>query len=363
MNKLMCAVISGGIGAILAFSTGAAESADATPMPVHIRLDIDLVDGSRIIGDPRESSVPLQTSYAQLDISFQQIGRLVLAKERETATLELRNGDRVTGILTLESINLETIMGTVEIGVEHIRSIQFVHRQGLGEEIREGLVLYCDFERNAEDKSGNNNHGVIKGTPRWVTGVSGDALEMSNKSSWVEFPREMLNPRKGDWSISLWLKLQPGFADNEGMVLGVFNAKGPGYAGAIWYQLAAARNANTGQLLFGMRSDAQSSQTVCRSITRLDDNQWRHLSLIRRGGATLEFWVDGELVNSVTNPELADVDVDRRDSYHQFDAALPAFLGYASAYDGSWLNGSVDSLRIYNRSLLPDEIQSLYQQR
>ena len=55
--------------AVLASTTWAGED-KAEP---QLRLALDLVDGSHIIGLPSIDSVPVQTSYAKMDIPLKQL--------------------------------------------------------------------------------------------------------------------------------------------------------------------------------------------------------------------------------------------------------------------------------------------------
>jgi hypothetical protein len=127
-----------------------ADSAGANPAPPPLQLEVDLVDGSHIIGIPKREALSIQTAYAKLDIPLKQILTIKLAEERGTATLELRNGDKVNGRINLEPINLQTSFGNVRIGTENIKAISISFSGGgLAEILRHGLVAYYSFDNNA----------------------------------------------------------------------------------------------------------------------------------------------------------------------------------------------------------------------
>jgi len=227
--------------------------------------------------------------------------------------------------------------------------------------LREGLELYCDFDKNTDDKSRHASRGTIKGDPRWVSGVKGYALEMAERSSWVEYPRGLLNPRTKPWSISIWISMNPGSGFRESQLLSVANAQGPGFAGANWYSIAGGGDDYrlAGLLRFAMRSDVQSSQTECVPQFRFGDGKWHHIAAVRRTLTDLEFWIDGVLSLSISNPMLNDVNVEGRcKAGNVLDPDAPAYLGYSPAYDGYWFNGKVDELRVYSRALSPEEIKA-----
>ena len=89
----------------------------------NLRLELDLVDGSHIIGVPSIESMPVQTSYANMDIPLKEISTVRMDADHETASLDLRNGDKLKGVINLKPIDLETIFGKVSVGIEHIKEI------------------------------------------------------------------------------------------------------------------------------------------------------------------------------------------------------------------------------------------------
>ena len=97
-------------------------------------LALDLDDGSHVTGVPGIESIPLQTSYAKMDIQLKEILTIRIEEDHEKASIDLRNGDKLKGVISLEPIKLETVFGTVKIGVEHIRKIDVV-LSGAGDKV------------------------------------------------------------------------------------------------------------------------------------------------------------------------------------------------------------------------------------
>ena len=88
---------------------------NATPSEVELkaaplRLAIDLVDGSRIIGVPKIKSIPVQTSYAKMDIPLEQITSIHIRDDHEMASIDLLNGDKLKGVLDLKPLELEKLV-------------------------------------------------------------------------------------------------------------------------------------------------------------------------------------------------------------------------------------------------------------
>ncbi|MBT7067994.1 MAG: hypothetical protein HN919_16975 [Verrucomicrobia bacterium] len=112
--------------ALMEASAGHSTSLGATPDPnalkvTPLRLAIDLVDGSRVIGVPTITSIPVQTSYAKMDVPLEKIMNIHIHDDHEMASIDLQNGDKLKGVLNLGPIKLETVFGWVSIGIEHMR--------------------------------------------------------------------------------------------------------------------------------------------------------------------------------------------------------------------------------------------------
>jgi hypothetical protein len=80
-----------------------------------------LADGSRVIGTPGVEAVAMQTPYANVSVPLKQILSITLAADHETATFALKNGNTLTGVVTLGPIPLTTAFGQVTVAVEHIQ--------------------------------------------------------------------------------------------------------------------------------------------------------------------------------------------------------------------------------------------------
>jgi len=121
----------------------AAWAEGASNESIRISMELDLVDGSRLIGTPGIATVPVQTSYAKMDVPLMKIQSLKIGADHETVILDLSNGDTLTGVISLAPIKLETLFGPVSIGIEHIKQFTIVRTGGaLPESLRTGLILY-----------------------------------------------------------------------------------------------------------------------------------------------------------------------------------------------------------------------------
>jgi len=119
MNRLKHGIIV--LAAVLLVTVGRAEQEKAE---LGLYFSLDLVDGSRVIGVPSIKSISVQTSYAKMDIPLRRIAGIRIDDNHETASIDLRNGDKLTGVLTLEPLELDTIFGVISVRIDLINNIQ-----------------------------------------------------------------------------------------------------------------------------------------------------------------------------------------------------------------------------------------------
>ena len=174
------------------------------PAAPQSRLELNLVDGSHIIGVSSIESVPVRTSYAKLNLPLQQIRTIKIEEDHETAAVALRNGDSLKGIITLGRVQLETVFGKVSIGVEHIKELRVVLVGGATNQ--QGLVLWNRLDtESAVEKSRVGPGGKLNGG-RFVQGRFGKGIELQmNEPFGVTFPAEILPVSAG--CIEFWAKL------------------------------------------------------------------------------------------------------------------------------------------------------------
>ena len=88
------------------------------PAPASV---IDLRDGSRIIGTPLLSTVPLLTSYGSAVIKPAEITSMVAADSSTELKVVFKNGDVLRGTLQVDSLPVQSVVGKVNIPVSSIR--------------------------------------------------------------------------------------------------------------------------------------------------------------------------------------------------------------------------------------------------
>jgi len=223
-------------------------------------------------------------------------------------------------------------------------------------DLNDGLVAYYPFDGNAQDASGNGNHGKEYGGIEYVDdGVIGKAVRCTNggiKTLTSYFDKDIAYNRSEHTSyfhsipqqsssqtMSVWFKTSHfNTTDWGGVITGVAGI------GSRFY-ISTREN-----FLFISYGDDNITKEL-RSI--INDNTWHHVVLLSYGDTgEKHVYLDGDLKLSFANG-------DNKGSTKGYYT----ICGY-SFYQGEYRNkyqGQVDDLRIYNRALTDSEIQQLYQ--
>lgn len=313
-----------------------AGSEETNQPPRALRLELDLVDGSRIIGVPSLESVSVQTPYAKMDVPLAQIAVLAMDDDHETTTLDLLNGDKVKGVLSLSPLSLATVFGNAKIGIEHVRRI----RVALSGDNTEGLVLHYALDRaeggKVTDRSGKGNHGTAHGVA-WVAREGRGACSFDGRSSYIETPHSASLNLKKQATIAAWamLRVIPPWGWHPAVVEKRDAAHASGYA------LLQSSEATTVKIEFA------GANTGTAITPNLPQNIWVHVA-----GT-----YDGDKVSIYVNGELSETKDGSRGAI--VECNTPLFIGRRSG-EPVFLNGCLRDLMIYDRALAAGEIKALY---
>ncbi|MGB4574884.1 MAG: LamG domain-containing protein [Kiritimatiellia bacterium] len=327
---------TGVIALIVLFLTGwSLATAETTKQTSEqIRVELDLVDGSRVIGVPAITSIPLQTSYASMDIPLEQMMTLGMAEDHETAEITLGNGDKLSGIVKLKPIRLDTLFGDIRVGIAHIRRISILLPGGqIPDQLRRSLVLYYSFDADeagtVKDDSGNGHDGVLRGAKWTPDGYKGGAYVFSGYSSFIEAVTPP--PQTGSLSVAAWIRTTQMVHGQRWIV-----TRSPWQHGA--WQLMTDNGRGASEFY------PQEMFTGQRFVA---DGQWHHL-VTTYDDATGErlLYVDGEL--------------DAKDMVRaKFrENAYPIQIGKRADMPQCF-EGTIDEVMIFNRALSGDEVRQL----
>jgi Concanavalin A-like lectin/glucanases superfamily len=210
-------------------------------------------------------------------------------------------------------------------------------------DIDTGLVAYYPFNGNANDESGQGNHGTVRG-PTLTTdrfGNAGRAYAFDGLNDFIVASATNLPTRER--TVALWFKattvvFNPGFMGYGGGGCGT--SFFVGIIGSSTYYVTSHCSVNTLSYQY--------------SISPV--GAWHHFGITTDSGGT-RMYVDGVEVASNTN-FIANTIVAGKDLAI---GSVPDPNGIAPYSDSnvSYFPGSIDEVRIYNRALSAAEMQEL----
>jgi hypothetical protein len=216
-----------------------------------------------------------------------------------------------------------------------------------------GLIGWWTFDgknmtNNVADSSGQGNHGNLTGQAATTTvaGRLGQALSFDGVNDVVSMPgtADLLDGASAV-SFSLWVK-PSALNDLRGMV-SRYNGGGDGWGIESSY---AAEGGNDDFLVFITGNDYGYTTSNYLSV-----GMWRHAVVV----------FDGSLTGNSNRLKLY---VDGSPATLTFTGTIPAaleslsYLFQIGGYTGSFFNGNIDDVRIYNRAVTTSEARMLYSQ-
>lgn len=233
-----------------------------------------------------------------------------------------------------------------------------------------GLVAYYPFNGNANDESGNGNHGTVYGATL-TTDRRGNANSayLFRGHGYPDKIRVVHRPSltlQKNLSVSIWIKQvsQSGMDGWGRLAAGgtmTLIAKGSDRSGFDFIQQNDA-NKKIQNLVFGINNklDFSNIRNYDRASSDMNfDNNWKHYVLTYNSeeGRT-SFYLNGKLLGikgGLGGQGVNFIESNKNDLY------IGSYLGFGWAEKGWFpMNGVLDDIRIYNRTLSATEVQALY---
>lgn len=207
-----------------------------------------------------------------------------------------------------------------------------------------GLVSYYPFSGNAADSVGNND-GTVSGATLTMDrfGMANSAYSFnSNNANSITLPASTFH--YANYTYSFWINMPslPSFG-NHSVIMSI------GGSGAD-QGVSMNNNYFGGSITFdGVGSYSSASVATYTEGPTLDLNSWHHVVSIRDSNY-LKTYVDGQ---------LAVVSLSSNGALPTYGTSSAAKIG--CRFNGSLpFNGKIDDVRIYNRALDSNEVESLY---
>lgn len=195
-------------------------------------------------------------------------------------------------------------------------------------------VVY-EFEGNA-DSTGGTANGTVTGTPAYVDGVVGQAIELKG-SSYVKLPAEHPMSAYEAITISTWVNWKGGSDWQRIFDFG---------KGTNNYMFLTPKRGST--MRFAIKNGG-AEQVV--DTAQLQAGQWNHVVLTLGGGAA-KLYVNGQIKATNNNVTIKPSDF----------APNLNYIGKSQFAGDALFNGLIDEFRIYNYALSAIEIDKVYKQ-
>jgi glucose/arabinose dehydrogenase/PKD repeat protein/fibronectin type 3 domain-containing protein len=204
-----------------------------------------------------------------------------------------------------------------------------------------GLVAGWNFDEGSgtstEDVTGNGNQATLRNSPSWTGGKYGSALTFDNINDFLTIPNSgTLNISGNAMTFSAWVNPLAGGGDQV-----VFAKFYNSSMASPYYQYALELQGGRVPVFLIGTPDGITGASMGDTLPL---GQWSHVAGVF-DGSRVQFYLNGTLVSS---PDLAATIVQR---------GTPLQLG-ADVAPSQFLNGTLDDVRIYNRTLTGAEIRT-----
>lgn len=221
--------------------------------------------------------------------------------------------------------------------------------------LKSHLVSYWNLDEDSGTRNDAHYHGQGHGTVTGATLANGKfgqaySFDGTNDKIVTNYTQTSVT----EYTISTWAKINSG--NNQQVIF--HNRGGDGYA-TNGHSLTLYTSA--GAIQFAMESDALLIGKTTNAATYADGN-WHHIVGVWEGSNGVEvapsqfkIYIDGSEITSTTENNVAFTTIPTA----PISGLGPATIGRHGAWD-TWLNGSVDDLRVYTDALSASDVSGLY---
>jgi hypothetical protein len=315
---------------------------DGAPKKKVLLLDVDLSDGSHIIGRPLVEKIPLKTSFAEMNLTFKQIIGIKFSDDHEKVVVLFRNGDQLEGSTTLDEVKLDTLIGQLSVPLEHIVSMTVSIRGEISPAILKSLRLHYSFAKDngseIEDKSGNGHSGVVHGATWTADGKQGGGYAFDGNGDYIDTKENLGIAGSSPWTISAWVE----YSDDGEQKVDYGNIVSIGKAYNRNGILGVCKGQKKGWLLL----NAWGSGNWAYDPEFHPVSSFENI-VVSYDGSMLSVYINGAL-KKTKNISLSITDNPIRVG------------GRTGGYSGQYLKGKIDEVMIFDRALSEIEVKLLY---
>ena len=218
-------------------------------------------------------------------------------------------------------------------------------------DLESGLVAYYPFNGNANDESGNGNHGEVNGATLAEdrNGETGKAYSFDGKNSSITVTdsKGVFNfPGNVDFTMSLWALIDE---DNDDIYL---LSKNDGKGGNKKWILGTGdtikfdpTETEAGNKTYFHINGSGAKWLAKTDVYEINHQSWQHYLLVKSGNK-YKMYLEGNLSAS-------------EESSAQIPSGILGPLSIGRS-EGNSVKGKLDDIRFYNRALSKSEITALY---
>ncbi|GEM_PF-4432139 len=207
------------------------------------------------------------------------------------------------------------------------------------------MLASYEFEDNANDSSGKDNHGVIRGSLAYAEGYNGKAAVLDGSSAYIELPMNILR-NQTDFTFSLRFK-----TSDNGALLGYQNQAAGSELNGVREWIPLLYVGTDGKLRASFY-DGSGTHTIV-SDSAVNNGEW-HQAVLSVSTNLVRLYIDDQYVGEITAP-VKHLNM----SYNQLGVADN--LSYSPSNNGWFFyKGLLDDVRLQTGSYAMSSIGAQY---
>ncbi|MCX6209255.1 MAG: IPT/TIG domain-containing protein, partial [Bacteroidetes bacterium] len=207
-----------------------------------------------------------------------------------------------------------------------------------------GLIAYWPFNCNANDESGNGNHGTVNGATLTLDrkGNSNNSYDFNNNTISINNP-QIAAFGTSSFSCNVWIKTNTTSCGN-------FVRYDNCLTGALWgIRIGPAIDVSVGKVQGLECSASRIGNSVASSLT-YNDNNWHNFTFIRDVALMKDLlYADGKLIAQTSFTSINNINV----------TGNPLLFGSCGSGYEKFI-GKIDDIVLYSRALTQAEVTQLY---
>jgi hypothetical protein len=203
--------------------------------------------------------------------------------------------------------------------------------------------LYAAYkaESNANDSLATYNGTAIGGLT-YSAGKSGNAFTFNGSNSYIHLPENSIR-FTNSFSVSFWLKTTVNQTGGGGLISDYY------WGSEDWGYIIRLRTDNKISVFW--RKDSTFNSVVSSSALSL--NQWNYISVVwDKVNTNWKIYINGVLDNQLTSVNASNI------TYAV--GSNRTNIGSINSYGPDCLNGSMDEIYVYNKTLTSTDVTALY---